>query len=196
MRNWVKPFLLKTLREGIKEKYGNWEEGQKIFLEMSRELESEVNVSLELTDYLQTQFGYGSNADTEIFRKVFGSVLVDLPRKVFSKICRMKNVFFIFTPKEGTSEVKVFNLENGIRKGQALRIVNFPYSVVSRPIAAMRGTFVHELAHVFLDHDPERDDPKVIERKADQAAKNWGFKKEIKALKDYWAEVYSHMEKS
>lgn len=197
MKDWVRPYLLKALTKSINRisKQRNWhsEEEKKEWIELkSTEFEEMINnereVFFRLSGSLQCDFGIGLGENL-IFAEIFGSVLAELPEEVFKKLCGMKALFFIFTPFPG-AEVKIINLEKGIRKGETLRIVNFPYASIFNPPLVTRGGIVHELAHVFLEHDyVENPDPDKWEDEADELPKKWGFEKEIKAMRDYYAEL-------
>ena len=183
MKEWVKPYLLRNLMDMFYKISKQPEELKRKWIEMKpKEFEEPESVFRDLTDFLQCDFG-----ENLAFKEIFGSALADLPFEVFEKLCGMKNLFIIFNSTQG-AEVKLFHLEKGIRKGQTMRIASFPYTSMFRPREAIRGMVVHEIAHVFLEHDFKKDGVQ-IEDKADQTARNWGFEAEIKALRDYWAEL-------
>jgi hypothetical protein len=154
-------------------------------------------VFYELVNQLQCNFGNVFGADSAWFTSIFGSVLVDLSEEVFKKIQVMKNVFFIFTPFPG-AEVKIFQVEDRQLEG-TLRIINFPYDSTFMSPAACRGQIAHELAHVFLEHGCGNDENKdqtndQVEDQTDATAKDWGFEKEIRELRDYYKSFFVEAE--
>jgi hypothetical protein len=162
MKNWVKSFLL-----------------QRKPLNPER-FENEHIVYCELVDCLKYDFGSGPGWATETFIEIFGSVLSELPEEVFNKIFQMENLFFIFSPFPG-AEVKLFQLKNDLKAG-ALRIVNFPFDSAFMPIEAIKGGVVHELAHIYSEHEISS---KKIDDEANGIVKGWSFKEEIRAFKEY-----------
>jgi hypothetical protein len=170
MQSWVKPFLKKIL----KEQFGN--------PKPTFELNYESFIHCVLAGRFNIHFG--GFGESDFFMELFGSVLVRLPKYVFEKLLQMSNVFYVFTPHDG-AEVKSFNLGEDLRKGQKIVIVDFPYSsIITRPVVA-RGVIVHELAHIYKGHTLSS---RKREIETDQLAKSWGFKKEIRAVRDYWKE--------
>ncbi len=123
MKDWVKPFLNQYCR-------------------CLNEC-NEYSFYWELMGFLKHDFVNINESDQDIVEKsnsftiVFGSVLADLDEEVFKQLWKMKNLFFIFTPCPGP-EVKLFQLENDLRKGDLI-IVNFPYSSIDHPPKTIRG---------------------------------------------------------
>jgi hypothetical protein len=114
MKEWVKPYLFKNLMNMFYKISKQPAELKAKWIELKpKEFEEPESVFCDLTDFLQRDFGYGL-AENLTFKKIFGSVLADLPFEVFEKLCGMKNVFFIYSPMQG-SELKVFHLEKGMR---------------------------------------------------------------------------------
>ena len=179
MKDWVKPYLNKQYKC-----IGDCKEGD-FYSELTMELECDFGRPYD--DVNRDRIDY--------FTGIFGSVLADLPKKVFKSFAKFKNLFFIFTPCPG-AEVKFFQLRKGLRKGRPLRIVNFPYSLLQIPEEGIetftrekviRGHIVHELSHIFSGDEISSDD---IELRADETARGWGFDAEIEAkqaLNRYWA---------
>ena len=59
-------------------------------------------------------------------------------------------------------------------------VVVLPADLPSVPDAVARGTIAHEFAHVFLRHYRPSEQ---CEREADQTAREWGFTRDIAALR-------------
>jgi len=188
VNNWVKPYLIKELRDKISRFSKQPEEIKRKWIRLrSKDFKDQNVVFMHLIDSLQHEFGGGLGRDSQRFSESFGSVLADLPEDVFRDLCATKNVFFIFTPFQG-AEVKILRSESGIKKDQTFRIVNFPYASIFMPHSALRGEVAHELAHVLLTHESVSRDLDKMEDEADRVASNWGFRNEINALRDYWKE--------
>lgn len=177
MRRWVKPFL----REMLNQRYHKWPDRKK---KIEGEIGFEYGIWHGLTDCFIYNFGVGLGTE-DFLIGAFGSVLSDIPKKVFEELRRKQNVFYIHTPNDG-AEVKVYWLDKGIRKGERLSIVNFPYISEFMPSLAVRGEIVHELAHIYRE-DPYNTFENDV--KTDKLAQKWGFQKEIKAMRDYYKEL-------
>lgn len=159
MKDWVKPFLEQKLK-------GSYSESAAYYYLVSC--------------LRQYDFGGALGWPVEPFMEALGSVLSDVPEKVFKQISQMENLFFVFTPFPG-AEVKVFQLEHDLKAGM-LRIVNFPFDTAFMPLKAMRGEVAHELAHIFGEHEVPSDE---AEDEADRIVKEWGLGDELDAFRDY-----------
>ena len=80
-----------------------------------------------------------------------------------------------------TNKIKVLNVA-GPRESKTAGIHDMAIEFFGKYLNCefLRGEVVHEIAHVFLEHDL-RKNPDNIEDEADQTARNWGFDAEIKA---------------
>jgi len=145
----------------------------------SRTLEDKETFYHELISCLNCHFARGLGYTEDFFYNVFGSVLADLPEKVFKEISSMKNLFFVYTPNP-RAETKIFQLTNDIT-GRTLQIVMFPYDSDFLPSMVLRGQIVRELVRVHRG----LVDAVEQEQRIDTISKQWGFGEEIEALREY-----------
>lgn len=103
------------------------------------------------------------------------------------KLLGMSNLFFTYIPVP-EAEVKYFLLGHELFTDK-LRVVTFSYESALMNISALRGVIAHEIAHVYNEHLPDRNEAEA-EDEANDLAKAWGFEKEIKALREH-SERYS-----
>jgi len=194
MKDWVRPYIMDQLRKTwIEGGYKN-DDIEKISELKAKEISYDESVFCYLTEELNCEFWMGGiGGDYQLFTEIFGSVLADLPQNVFEKISTMKNVFYIFTPQPG-AEVKILRFEHDIMAGETIKIVNFPYTDLFNPLRVLRGEIAHEIAHIYAEHDfvqlmngKTHEDQ---EDEADQLAMEWGFKDEIKELREFEKELY------
>jgi hypothetical protein len=185
MKDWVRPYLIQELEESFDEAEIMYEAERKKLIESQVEgFQSDEAVFYALVEEFNTDFGIGIlGGAKDRFTNIFGSVLADLPENVFMKLKEMKNLLFCFTPTLG-GEVKQFRLEHDLEAGELLQVVTFPYENVFMPLRAARGEIVHELAHVWAEHMPSLEHEK-LEEEADNLPREWGFEKEIEALREY-----------
>ena len=186
MRDWVKPYLLKKFTEGAEQHIKDKKSRQQFLEQGMKNLELDAAVYYELVHCLEHDFGAGFGGDQDTFITLFGSVLADLPEEVFKKISEMKNVIYFFFPNP-RAEVRLLTIDKNI-KSERLKIVVFNHASMYMPFDAIKGEIAHELVHIFLDHDPVHDDYDKREDEVDEVAKEWGFEKEIAALKKYFEE--------
>ncbi len=186
MKDWVRLYLLEKHTELLAELDYD-ESKKKISTEYKiKELEHEEAVYCDLADLFNTHFGIGGmGGPSYSFTVRFGSVLADLPQEAFVKLCGMKNLVFTFNANPG-AEVKQFNFEHDIHipAGEMLQVVVFPYENEFMYFGAARGEIVHELAHLYLEHTATIEHEKQ-EDETDNLAREWGFEKEIEALREY-----------
>ncbi len=185
MKDWVKPYILQRTGEYVDDLVKDGSEKEQWLALKSKALEDEEIAYYELTSYLNCHFGSYMSDSQEFFYTVFGSVLADLPEQVFKDLCGMKNVFFTYNSKPG-GEVKAFELEHDITQGNQ-QIVTFSYSSGSLPKMVLRGEIVHNLAHVYSDPGGVVEGEDQI----DSIALEWGFEKELKAVKEHNREMES-----
>jgi len=187
MRDWVRPHLIQRIMDEIKSDPNGSEETKEEMIKLrSKEIEhEELEVYSELMGELQYDFGRGIAGEKIYFEDNFGEVLSNIPEEAFKKLSQMKNLFFLFTPHEGATW-RTIPLNDDLKATEGLKIVNFPFATVFKSPKAIRGTVVHELAHIFAEHDLWKEEN---ENEADEIARSWGFEEEIKALNDYWAEL-------
>lgn len=146
----------------------------------------EESVSRSLADLLNLHFGIGGHlGGQDYFAVLFGSVLSDLPKDVFLELRSRRNVFYLFTPNEG-SEVKHFFFDE---KWDHVIVVNFPYALSEMDdTMAAKGSIVHELAHVHSHSDsPVSSDER--EDEADKIAIDWGFGAEIEKMREFEKDI-------
>ena len=179
MKDWVKTFLTSKLYREAKGKWGKSLPTDSKRELVTRELEkltaTETGIYYALIECLQCYFG--EEADVNVaanFPQLFGSILTDLPEEVFSKLSRMKNVFFLFNPVRQTWAA-LFKLKEAIPEGETLKIVNYFYQTPYMPKKAAIGEIVQGLIMAYYDEDLSED-------RMYEVAKNWGFGEEIKGL--------------
>jgi len=191
MKDWVIPFLMEEWEKAREEKNPylkpNLQEKELKKRELRESsLTNKTAVYRELIGYLN--FCVGGSDNAAFFTDVFGSVLTNLPKDCFIKLRKMKSLFF-FLPSGVGAEVKQIELKDDIKAGEILQAAIFPIEVVSRPTEVMRGVVAHELAHICLGHLADKPPYfEVRENQADDLAKDWGFKKEIEAMREYHKE--------
>src|SRR4030043_1801211 len=186
MRDWVKPYLLEKFTEGACQHIKDEKSKQQSLEHRMKQLEVDDTVYYELVGCLKYDFGTGFGGDQDTFITLLGSVLADLPEEVFKKISEMKNVVYFFAPFPGV-EVKLLTVDENM-KGERLKIVVFPHESMHMPFDAIKGEIAHELARILLEHDPAHDDYDKRKDEANEAAKKWGFEKELEALRKYFQE--------
>lgn len=188
MREWVNSFLIRELPKKYdkEQKEGKqspeYLEGLEILISMLREGDCDSKTKMFLlTQFLRYSFIEDDNQrkNAQRFITIFGSVLADLPRKVYEKVIRMKNLWFFYHLPNRLGTVYFPKLESNLKRGGVLKIVVFPSFLITLPMQALRGVFAHELAHVHLG----LGNSKGREEEADATAIKWGFKNEIQALK-------------
>jgi hypothetical protein len=185
MKDWVKPFLIREFigslggPEKLEER-----DGEKI-VEKTNELENIESVYKELTNWMRCDFGNEDGGESSVFAAIFGSVLADLPEEAFRKLSDMKDVLYIFTPFPWT-EVKIFEMQDSMKEGQ-IRIVSFPNSSLDMTQKVLRGEIAYGLAGVLTGQKAHEDGA------ADEILKNWGFQKELAAMKNARAGYYQDM---
>lgn len=145
----------------------------------SRTLEGKETFYHELISCLNCHFARELGYTEGFFYNVFGSVLADLPEEVFKEICSMKNLFFVYTPYP-RAETKIFQLKNDITE-RTLQIVIFPFDSDFLPSMVLRGEIVRELVRVHRG----LVDVVEQEQRIDAISKEWGFREEIEALREY-----------
>ena len=193
MRDWVKPMLKNDaiqLLGSLANSNLKEEDRKELFNSKLDEIEhaGEKEIFYELTDYFQIDFGRELGGATQLMTTAFGSVLSDLPEMmVFKKLSEMKNVFFIFN-EFGWGTVKKLNFDEPMEE---IHIVVFDNVSSSMPFIALRGMIAHEIAHVYLGHTFGTEE---IEDRTDKLAIEWGFEAEIKALREYFAELKKEQE--
>jgi hypothetical protein len=185
MKDWVRSFLIQEFIDSLGGP-GKSEEGrEKKIKQKTKELENSELAYEELANLMQCDFGNAPAGESSVFSAIFGSVLADLPEDVFKKLSEMKNVLYIFTPFPW-AEVKIFDLSASIKEGQ-IRIVNFPNNSLDMTQKALKGEIAYGLARVLSGLKGSEDES------ADETLRNWGFEKELKALKDARAAYYQDM---
>jgi hypothetical protein len=189
MKSWVKSFLLQEERQRIDEHFkGKDQETKEMILDTRiQELQGQEAIWLELSDFFNADFGGGISGPGHKFKCVFGSVLAEMPKNVFNKLRGMKNLFIAYCLMMGGAELKFFDLEHNMKVGERLIVVVFPFETASRSFDVARGAVAHELAHVYAEHliPGKLKGYDEAEDEADQIAKNWGFDKEIEALRQF-----------
>ena len=180
MKDWAKPYVLQRTAETLAESVKDEAEREQWLVLKSKVLEDEEVVYDELTSCLNCQFGNEVGDPQDFFYRVFGSVLADLPEEVFKTLCGIKNLFFLFSPKP-RAETKTFELKNDIKEGELLQVVVFPSASGSLPQMVLRGEIVRELVQAYTSLGI------IIEGKdrIDSIAIGWGFREEIKAVREY-----------
>ncbi len=179
MKGWVKTYILKTTREDLAEAIDDEYEKKHSMAIKSKRVDNKEILYHELISRLNCDFGKPLEHRHGFFYYVFGSVLADLPEAVFTRLCTMKNLFFVYTPNS-RAETKLFELKNDITE-QKLQVVLFPYDSEFLPSMVLRGQIVHELVHVHtgvVDMIEEED-------QIDSIATKWGFEEEIKRFRDH-----------
>jgi hypothetical protein len=185
MKDWVRSLLIQEFIDSLGYPVKSEEGKEKKIKQKTRELENPELVYEELTNLMQCDFGNAPGGESSVFTVIFGSVLADLPEEVFRKLSEMKNVLYIFTPFPW-AEVKIFDLSAGIKEGQ-IRIVNFPNNSLDMTQKVLKGEIAYGLARVLSGQKGSGDES------ADETLKNWGFEKELKALKDARDAYYQDM---
>jgi len=179
MREWVKPYVLQRTAEDLADSSKDESEKREWMTLKSKMLEDEEILYHELISCLNCHLSRELGEPDEFFYHVFGSVLADLPEKVFKRLCSMKNLFFVHTPNP-RAETKVMALKNHITE-QKLQVVVFPYDSGFLPSMALRGEIVRELVHVhtgLVDLTEQGDQIELI-------AREWGFGEEIRAASEH-----------
>lgn len=179
MKEWVKPYVLQRTAENFVESAEDESEKKQWMALKSKMLENKEILYHELISCLNCHFSKELGIPEEFFYTVFGSVLADLPERVFKRLCSMKNLFFVYTPNR-RAETKIIELKNNITE-QKLQVVVFPYDSDFLPSMVLRGEILHELVHV---HTGLAD---IIEQEdqIESIAIEWGFEEEIKAVREY-----------
>jgi len=186
MKDWAKPYLLEKFSKEANQKFKDEKKRQQHLERRSKSIETDDAVHRELVDCLPHDFGTSFGGDQDTFIRLFGSVLADLPEEVFKKISEMKNVVYFFIPFPRT-EVKSLKVSKNL-KGMPVKIVIFTHESMYMPFDAIKGEIAHELVHIFSEHDVNNDDYDKREDEIDEVAKEWGFEKEIVALRKYHEE--------
>lgn len=123
-------------------------------------------------------------SDPRPFAEVFGSVLADLPEKVFKKIRSMTNLFFFSIPPNMGMHLGI-KLTKPLKKEMHVVLLNEATSWVF-PRLAVRALIAHEIAHAFrrdgLVRPPDKESKQRMETQADRLLKDWEFTKEIESL--------------
>jgi len=179
MKDWVKHFLTGKLYKEARAKWGKNQptdsKKEMVTMELERLMASETGIYYALIECLQCYFGEEIDPNVAAtFSQLFGSVLVDLPEEVFSKISKMKNLFFLFNPIRQTWAAQ-FKLKEAIPEGENLKIVNYFYQTPYMPRKAARGEIVQGLIIAYSDEG-------LTEERMYEIAKNWGFGEEIREL--------------
>ena len=88
------------------------------------------------------------------------------------------------------AEVKIVSFDHTVKKGELIRIVTFPYyDSLCKSKEEIMGAIAHEIAHIYAEHDyvkcaEEGRTHEEIEDEADRLAIEWGFAKEIDAMRE------------
>lgn len=116
----------------------------------------------------------------ENFKLMFASVLADLPKGMFERLCNMKNVFYI-CESHAPACVKIFKLDGRLEidKGEELSVVVFPHHISdemsSKPFLLGRNFIVHELIHVITGLNSSKEDESFVNK----IARTLGFNDEV-----------------
>lgn len=180
MKDWVKTFLTSKLYREAKSKWGKDiptdSKREMVTIELERLTTTETGIYYALIECLQCYFGEEADANVAAnFSQLFGSILVDLPEEVFSKLSRMRNIFFLFNPIRQTWGA-LFKLKEAIPEGEILKIVNYFYQTPYMPKKAAKGEIVQGLILAYLGEDLKSEDMMY------EIARTWGFSEEIKEL--------------
>ena len=103
MKDWVKHFLTSKLYKEARAKWGKNQptdsKREMVTMELGRLMASKTGIYYALIECLQCYFGEEIDPNVAAnFSQLFGSVLVNLPEEVFSKISKMKIAFSLFNP--------------------------------------------------------------------------------------------------
>jgi hypothetical protein len=147
-----------------------------------------LNVATYLIDGLRCNFrraedrkGKEVSKSCEDFTFILCSVLGDLKKECFDKLCSLKNTFFVYGPKPAYT--KGYRLDNSIDLEDDLKIVVFEHEVASLDWFIARGIIVHELIHIILGRGASDS---LVNLRAEQ----WGFGKEMEAFLEWYKERY------
>lgn len=147
-----------------------------------------LNVATYLIDRLRCNFRRAEDRkekevtkSCEDFTFILCSVLGDLKKECFDKLCSMKNTFYIYGTKP--AYVKGFEFGSSIDSKDDLKIIVFEHGVSSLDWLVARGIIIHELTHIILGRGASDS---LVNLRAEQ----WGFEKEIEAFKDWYPNWY------
>jgi len=187
MENWVRPYLLAEYERFFDQLDDDPDLKKAQMEEIAKMPEDDEEVYLELSCKVKIHFGdFVLGGKGWYVATVFGGVLADLPKEVFTRLVERKNVVYTFTLNP-RAEVNTFILDGEEDAKQQGRntVVTFPYQAVFMPIAALRGTIVHKLVHVYL-LSQEIASNDAMEDEADKVAREWGFQEETAAMRKYY----------
>ena len=187
MKNWVRSYLLEEYERFFEQLGGDPDLNKAQMEEIAKMPEDDEEVYLELSCKVKIQFrDFVFGGKGWYVAAVFGSVLADLPKEVFMRIVERTNVVYTFTLNQ-RAEANTFKLdgEEDVNQRGRNTVVTFPYQAVFMPIAALRGTIVHKLVHVYL-LSQEIASNDAMEAEADKVAREWGFQEETAAMRKYY----------
>jgi hypothetical protein len=183
VRDWIKSFLSENKMGDI---LGRFEELKKENFDYLKKESSNRNVFFRISEALikklNCNFSHSKQYkhSEENFKLMFASVLADLPKGMFERLCDMKNVFYI-CESHAPACVKIFKLDGRLEidKGEELSVVVFPHDISSemssKPFLLGRNFIVHELIHVITGLNSSKEDEGFV----NEIARTLGFNDEM-----------------
>ena len=132
--------------------------------------------------------GLGVQLGTENRLYAVAEVLQRIPEKAYRSLCDRLDEFEWFIPAdEQGAMVRDFpcTIPKTKKYVAMARVLYLAPVLESRPFPAVVATVAHELAHIFLNHNPIANNAADYNRQEQEAwrtVRTWGFRKEERAL--------------
>lgn len=179
MKDWVVPYLIESGEPFSTFSGPFFEKIEKVdfdCLEANRDMLSTfLIISNKLADNLNYDFdsAHGNRQRQVYFIIIFGSVLADLSKDNFDKLCAKKDVFYSYQPKKTEAHSDVAEIKEVLKtdKKEQQKVVIFTHDFPASRRLLMRQMIVHQLIRIIEGLDDSDSD---VER-AREIARVWGF---------------------
>jgi len=182
MRDWVVPYLKESGEPFSTFSEPYFEKIEKVnfnCLEENKDMLSTFHIiSNRLMEKLNYDFGptHEDRQRQVYFTINFGSLLADLSKDNFDKLCAKKNVSYRYLPSKTVTQTDTSELKDDsqIDEGEQLHVVIFAHDFPASRRLLMRHMIVHELIRILegLGHSDKHE--QLIQNRA----REWGFEAE------------------